>query len=83
MKDTGLARGMIPEVCLFVFLILVVWWVGACVCVCVCVCLGLVVLVFLGVCLVFGVSECVWFSWVCRVLCFLVWVCAWFRDCVS
>ena len=52
MKDTGLVRGMIPEVCLFVCLLLVVWWVGGCVCVCVC--LGLVVCVFLGVCLFWG-----------------------------
>ena len=51
MKGTGLARGMIFEVCFFVFLLLLVWWVGAlvCVCVCVCVCLGLVSFVCLGV----------------------------------
>ena len=35
MKDTGLAGGMIFEVFFFVFILLVVWRVGALVCVCV------------------------------------------------
>ena len=52
MKGTGLARGMISEVCLFVFLLLLVLWVGACVCVCVC------VWVWLSLC--FLVFVCVW-----------------------
>ena len=76
MKDTGLARGMIFEVCLFVFLLLVVWCVG----VRVCVCLGWGPLCFLALCVFLGFLS---------VLGFLrsVGVCvSWFgcvRGCVS
>ena len=73
MKDTGLARDMIFEVCFFVFLLLVVWWVGALVCVCVCVWVWFPCVswcfVFLGFLCVLGLSGL-------PGLCFLVWVCA-------